>query len=244
MLDKQPKNSKAPRPALATRPQVSLVLPESVDFGLGPGYNERKGTAFSQVQRADDEDDEDDLYEAMTTSKGQLKLNSPSKTGSKAKASTSKASTSKAKPKAKSKAKPAVPDSEDNDSDAMGSSNTVRGDDMEIDELDDDTATQRSTASGRSGSRKAPTKRAAPARKAAPATIMIDDDDSDSDSGLTFKVREGSPRVIVRRRWLRAMLAIRRSPSIVPLLPLLMRFPYFSSTQQGFGKKAAGGRGR
>ncbi|BGP06491.1 hypothetical protein JCM10049v2_002313 [Rhodotorula toruloides] len=182
----RPKNSKAPRPALATRPQVSLVLPESVDFGLGPGYNERKGTAFSQVQRADDEDDEDDLYEAMTTSKGQLKLNFPSKTASKAKASTSKASTSKAKPKAKGKAK-RVADSEDDDSDAMGSSNTVRGDDMEIDELDDDTATQRSTASGRSGSRKAPAKRAAPARKAAPATIMIDDDDSDSDSGLTFK---------------------------------------------------------
>lgn len=191
------------------------------------GYNERKGTAFSQVQRADDEDDEDDLYEAMTTSKGQLKLNFPSKTASKAKASTSKASTSKAKPKAKGKAK-RVADSEDDDSDAMGSSNTVRGDDMEIDELDDDTATQRSTASGRSGSRKAPAKRAAPARKAAPATIMIDDDDSDSDSGLTFKVREGSPRVAVRRRWLRAMPVSDEArpdcsaPSASDALPLLL----------------------
>ncbi|BGP30540.1 hypothetical protein JCM10296v2_002295 [Rhodotorula toruloides] len=182
----RPKNSKAPRPALATRPQVSLVLPESVDFGLGPGYNERKGIAFSQVQRADDEDDDDDLYEAMTTSKGQLKLNFPSRTASKSKASRSKASTSRAKPKAKGKAK-RVADSEEGDSDAMGSSNTVRGDDMEIDELDDDTATQRSTTSGRSGSRKAPAKRAALARKAAPATIMIDEDDSDSESGLTFK---------------------------------------------------------
>ncbi|BGP23236.1 BRCT domain containing protein [Rhodotorula toruloides] len=177
----RPKNSRTPRPALAARPQISLVLPEFVDYGLGPGYNERKGTAFSQVQRADDEDDEDDLYEVMTTSKGQLKLNFSSKTASK-----SKASTSKAKPKAKGKAKRVLADSDD-DSDAVGSSNTVRGDDMEVDELDDDAATQRSTTSDRSGSRKVLAKRAAPARKAAPATIMIDDDDSDSDSGLTFK---------------------------------------------------------
>lgn len=37
LLCVQPKNSKTPRPALAARPQISLVLPESADFGLGPG---------------------------------------------------------------------------------------------------------------------------------------------------------------------------------------------------------------
>lgn len=189
------------------------------------GYNERKGTAFSQVQRADDEDDEDELREIMTSNKGQIKLNFAPKTASKAKVSTSKA-------KAKGKSKRVVADS-DEDSDAMGSSNTVRGDDMEIDELDDETATQRSTTSGRGASRTAPAKRSAAARKAAPQTIMIDDDESDSDSGLTFKVREGSSRSRVVFAGVGFLPCSRPTIQCDPLFLPLLTYPFSVSLVAG-----------
>ncbi|GAA6055380.1 hypothetical protein JCM3770_001080 [Rhodotorula araucariae] len=190
----RPKNSKTPRQPLAQRPQVELTIPDHTDFGLGPGYNDRKGTAFSQVQQADDEDDDDDLFAAMTTTKGQTKL----AFGKKGATAASKAQ-AKAPAKAgegKGKAKQVVESSEDDDDDgsAPGSSRTLRGDnDMDCDELDDDddgAPSQRSTSRG-GGRKPAGTAAAAPRRTGAPRkavqTIMINDSDSDSDSGLTFK---------------------------------------------------------
>ncbi|BGP46491.1 hypothetical protein JCM10450v2_002336 [Rhodotorula kratochvilovae] len=186
----RPKNSKTPRQPLAQRPQVELTIPDHADFGLGPGYSDRKGTAFSQVQQADDEDDEDDLVAAMTTTKGQTKLTFGKKGAA---ASKSKAKAPAKATKGKGKAKQVVESSEDDDDDTPGSSRTLRGDDdMDFDELDDDddddAPSQRSSSRG--GGREPAAAAAAPKRPAARKavqTIMIDDSDSDSDSGLTFK---------------------------------------------------------
>ncbi|GAA5998793.1 uncharacterized protein JCM10292_007236 [Rhodotorula paludigena] len=174
----RPKNSKNPREPLAKRPQIELVLPEAVDFGLGPGYNDRKGTAFSQVQAADDEDDEDEMFAAMTTSKGQSKLDFSNSKKSAASSSKAKAKTP-AKAKGKSKSKQIVSDSDN--SDDLGSSHTLRDDDMDVDELEDD------PPPARASKKAAPAKRSAATRKPAVATIMIDESSSESDSGLTFK---------------------------------------------------------
>ncbi|GAA5901210.1 hypothetical protein JCM8208_002305 [Rhodotorula glutinis] len=169
------KNSKAPRVPFAQRAQVELTIPDLADFGLGPGYNDRKGTTFSQVQQADDEDDEDELFAEMTTTnKGQTKLSFGKKTATTSK--TRAKAPVKAKAAPKGKGKQVVADSDDDDdNESPRSSHTLRDD---FDELDDDepAPSQRKTAS---------TKRAA-ARKPVP-TVMLDDSDSESDSGLTFK---------------------------------------------------------
>ncbi|GAA5887291.1 hypothetical protein JCM6882_002478 [Rhodosporidiobolus microsporus] len=187
----RPKNAKGPRQPLAQRPQIQLVVPDAVDFGLGEGYNDRQGTAFSQVQQADDEDDEEDLLRSMTTDKGQIKLTfgaAKGKAKAKAKAPAKKPAASKAK--GKGKAKQVVVDSEEEEehqlasNDDVRSSNTLRADEMDLDDDDDDDGAPPSRSSTTS-KKKAPAR--APRKAAAgPATIIIDDD-SDSDSGMTFK---------------------------------------------------------
>ncbi|GAA5860031.1 hypothetical protein JCM8547_003065 [Rhodosporidiobolus lusitaniae] len=178
----RPKNAQGHREPLAQRPQIVLVVPEAQDYGLGAGYNDRKGTGFSQVQVADDEDDEEDLLRDMAGG-GQTKISFSAKAKSKAKAP-AKNATSTSKAKGKGKSKQVVVDSEDEDQldsdNDYRLSNTVRQDNMD---LDDDSGTpparKPSSAAAKSKSRVP--------RKAAPATILIDDSDSDSDSGLTFK---------------------------------------------------------
>lgn len=129
------------------------------------------------MQQADDEDDEDELFAEMTTTnKGQTKLSFGKKTATTSK--TKAKAPVKAKAAPKGKGKQVVADSDDDDdNESPRSSHTLRDD---FDELDDDepAPSQRKTAS---------TKRAA-ARKPVP-TVMLDDSDSESDSGLTFKVR-------------------------------------------------------
>ncbi|GAA5890585.1 hypothetical protein JCM5296_004305 [Sporobolomyces johnsonii] len=182
----RPKNSKTPRLPLADRPRVELALPEAVDYGLGPGYQDKRG--FSQLRHVEDEEEDDEMLDAMTVNKGQTKLTFASKTTkAKAKAAPKKATVSKAK--SKGKAKQVVLDSED-ESD-RDSSNTLKPDDMDVDELDysDEFGGGGASSSKASTAKKAtnvaPAKRAP--RRAAPQTILIDDSDSDSDSGLTFK---------------------------------------------------------
>lgn len=120
------------------------------------------------------------MFAAMTSTKGQSKLDfSKSK---KSTASSSKANAkTPAKAKGKSKSKQIVSDSDV--SDDLGSSHTLRDDDMDVDELDDD------PPPARASKKAAPAKRSAATRKPAVATIMIDESSSESDSGLTFKVR-------------------------------------------------------
>ncbi|GAA5983791.1 hypothetical protein JCM11641_005193 [Rhodosporidiobolus odoratus] len=176
----RPKNAKGPREPLSQRPQIQLVVPESQDFGLGTGYNDRKGTAFSQVQQADDEDDEEDLVRTMTNSKGRAKLTFGAKSKPKAKAPAKKPA---APSKGKGKAKQVVVDSEDEDQlesdDDPRSSHTVRADDMDVGDDETPGSSARKPAVAKKGAR-------AP-RKAAPTTLIVDDSDSDSDSGLTFR---------------------------------------------------------
>ncbi|GAA5921422.1 hypothetical protein JCM3775_003041 [Rhodotorula graminis] len=171
------KNSKAPRAPFAQRAQVELTVPDLADFGLGPGYNDRKGTTFTQVQQADDEDDEDELFADMATTKGQTKLSFGKKAPTTSKTKGKAPVKPKSAPKSKGKGKQIVADSDDDDDDDKSprSSHTLRDD---FDELDDDEPAppQRQPA---------PTRRAA-ARKPVP-TVMLDDSDSESDSGLTFK---------------------------------------------------------
>ncbi|GAA5919718.1 hypothetical protein JCM1841_000766 [Sporobolomyces salmonicolor] len=180
----RPKNSKTPRLPFADRPQVELVLPEAVDYGLGPGYEDKKG--FSHLRHAEDEEEDDEMLDAMTAKKGQSSLTFSPKTKGKTKAAPKKTTASKAK--GKGKAKQVVLDSED-ESD-RGSSYAIKADDMDVDELDgsDEFGTRASSSkssTAKKATKAAPAKRAP--RKAAPQTILIDDTDSDSDSGLTFK---------------------------------------------------------
>lgn len=219
----QPKNSKEGRTPLAARPQIELALPDAVDFGLGEGtfflpsvpqiqlakrlntlrtgYVEKKGRSFNQVQHEEEEEEDEEMFAGLAiggskgaagTKKGQAKLDFSKKAstaGSKAKAPAKKATT-----KGKGKAKQVVLDSEDEDDSPAGSSNTLRGDTMDLDDDDDGDdgfggASKASSSSSRRKATPASTSTAKrPTRKTAPQTIMIDDSDSDSDSGLTFKV--------------------------------------------------------
>ncbi|GAA5834933.1 hypothetical protein JCM9279_007149 [Rhodotorula babjevae] len=170
------KDSKTPRVPFAQRAQVELTIPDIVDFGLGPGYNDRKGTTFSQVQQADDEDDEDDLFTEMTTTKGQTKLSFGKQGASTSKSKAKAPAKAKAAPKGKGKSKQVVVDSDDDDeAESPRSSHTLQDD---FDELDDDepVPTQRKPAAPKRAAARKPVQ-----------TVMLDDSDSDSDSGLTFK---------------------------------------------------------
>ena len=148
-------------------------MPDVADFGLGPGacslslhiqcalltlcstgYNDRKGTSFSQVQQADDEDDEDEMLAEMTTTKGQTKLTfgkKPAATASKTKVKAS----AKSAAKGKGKGKQVVVDSEEEDDDddsgsgSRSRSRTVHDGFDELDYSDDDAPSQRSGAGGR-----------------------------------------------------------------------------------------------
>ncbi|GAA5865265.1 hypothetical protein JCM3774_004913 [Rhodotorula dairenensis] len=188
----RPKNSGAARLPSTDRPVVKLVLPEAVDFGLGEGYGDRKGTTMSQLHPEDEEEDAD-IFSFAGRAKGQTKLAFGSKAaagGRKQVSARSTAAKSKnSTAKGKGKGKQVVDDSEE-ESEAE-SSHTLEGDGrvMDIDELDDEDTPLQPTAaygksggsaSGRAASRKGP-------RKIPSATIMIDDSDTDSDSGLTFK---------------------------------------------------------
>ncbi|GAA6034862.1 hypothetical protein JCM8097_009337 [Rhodosporidiobolus ruineniae] len=180
----RPKNAKGPREPLAQRPQIQLVVPESQDYGLGAGYNDRKGTAFSQVQQADDEDDEVELLRAMGTSKSQAKLTF-SKSKAKAKALAKKTAS---KSKGKGKAKQVIADDEDeedqldSDGDDFRSSNTLRADEMDLDDDDNDASPPARSTASRSKKAASSSSSARPARKAAPTTLILDSD-SDSDTG-------------------------------------------------------------
>lgn len=162
------------------------------------GYGDRKGTAISQLH-PEDEDEDADIFSFAGRDKGQTKLafGSDLAAGGKKQATTGSTGT-KAKnstAKGKGKGKQVVVDSEE-ESEAE-SSHTLDGDNrvMDIDELDDEDTPLQPTAgygkrgnaaSGRGTSR---TGRSGGTRKIPSATVMIDDSDSDSDSGLTFKVR-------------------------------------------------------
>jgi len=109
----------------------------------------------------------------------------------KAKAPAKKTTTAKGK----GKAKQIVLDSEEDDelaSSEPGGSGTLRDDTMDLDDDDGDDGFGGESGRGSKSSSVSSRRKAAPAkrtaRKAAPQTIMIDDSDSDSDSGLTFKV--------------------------------------------------------
>ncbi|GAA6062627.1 hypothetical protein JCM10212_000289 [Sporobolomyces blumeae] len=188
----RPKNSKAARVPLAARRQVELAVPDAVDFGLGEGYVEKKkpGRSFAQIRHDESEDADEDLLDGLALpgkKSGQAKLDF-SKTATKAK-SAKKPTATKGR---QAKGKQVVVDSEEDEldeeeEDQLSSSNTLRGDDMDVDENGDFGLGSRasSTAAARRKPPDASAKKVT--RKAATETIMIDDSDSDSDSGLTFK---------------------------------------------------------
>ncbi|GAA5906396.1 uncharacterized protein JCM6883_005538, partial [Sporobolomyces salmoneus] len=194
----RPKNSKEPRLPLADRPQIDLAIPDAVDFGLGEGYVDKKGgRSFSQAQHEESEDEDDELFAelAIGGSKGKKKATTTSKAkpAPKPKAPAKKSS---AAAKGKGKAKQVVLDSDDEEESEAASSNTLKADVMDLDDDeddDDDDGFGGGSGRGSKASSVASRRKAAPAaskrttRKAAPQTIMIDDSDSDSDSGLTFK---------------------------------------------------------
>ncbi|GAA5976317.1 hypothetical protein JCM10908_005456 [Rhodotorula pacifica] len=186
----RPKNGGAARAPAESRPQIKLVLPDAVDYGLGEGYGDRKGALMSQIQQ-EDEDEDADIFSFAGRAKGQAMLDFGSKTAAAGKKKAPARSTGAKTKTSKSKGKQAVSDSEE-DSDA-DSSHTLDGDDrvMDIDELDDEaTPLPPSTVRGKRGTSKGAATGKASAggsRKIPTATIMIDDSDSDSDSGLTFR---------------------------------------------------------
>ncbi|GAA5933877.1 uncharacterized protein JCM15063_000498 [Sporobolomyces koalae] len=196
----RPKSSTVPRAPLAARPQIELAIPDAVDFGLGEGYaGGKNGRSYSQIQHEESEDEDDEMYTELAIGKGgpkkgQAKIDFGKKpAASKAKAPAKKTTAAKGK----SKAKQIVPDS-DEEEDAFSSddsSHTLKRDALELDSDDDDDFgdnARGSKASSASSRRKAVTPVASTSRrttrKAAPQTIMIDESESDSDSGLTFKV--------------------------------------------------------
>ncbi|GAA6005160.1 hypothetical protein JCM11491_002598 [Sporobolomyces phaffii] len=185
----RPKNSKVPRVPLANRPHIELAIPDAVDFGLGEGYvDNKKGRSFSQAQHEESDEEDDELFAELAI--GGKKKATASKAKTKAPAKKSAAA------KGKGKARQIVIDSDDSDNSEPTTSNTLKADTMDMgddDDDDDDNADgsgRGSKASSVSSRRKAVSatstaKRST--RKAAPQTIMIDDSDSDSESGLTFK---------------------------------------------------------
>ncbi|GAA5851164.1 hypothetical protein JCM5353_007375 [Sporobolomyces roseus] len=187
----RPKNSKEARTPLASRPQIELAIPDAVDFGLGEGYVEKKGRSFSQIQHEESEEEDDEMFSelAIGGKKGQAKLNF-SKAAPKKKAPAKKKTTAAAS-KGKGKAKQIVLDSDDDEDE--DSANTLKGDTMDLDDDndEDDGFGGRGSKASSSSSRRKPTPATStakrPTRKTAPQTIMIDDSESDSDSGLTFK---------------------------------------------------------
>ena len=178
---------------------VHCSIRSDTSNGMLSGYVEKKGRSFSQIQHEESEEEDDEMFSELAIGgskggkKGQAKLNFSKKAPvKKAPAKTSAAS------KGKGKAKQIVLDSDDEDEDSgVGSSNTLKGDTMELDGDDDDDdgfggASGRGSKASSSSSRRKPTPATStakrPTRKTAPQTIMIDDSESDSDSGLTFKV--------------------------------------------------------
>jgi len=164
------------------------------------GYVEKKGRSFSQIQHEESEEEDDEMFSELAIGgskggkRGQAKLNF-SKAAPKKKAPAKKKTTAAAS-KGKGKAKQIVLDSDDeeNEDSGVGSSNTLKGDTMDLDDDDDDDDGfgGRGSKASSSSSRRKPTPATStakrPTRKTAPQTIMIDDSESDSDSGLTFKV--------------------------------------------------------
>lgn len=150
------------------------------------------------------DNDDDDMDRDGT----QPKLNFKSKPSA-VKSTSASTSKGKSKGKGKGKAKSNSTDDDEEESDAVATgrkkkSNNIR-EEMEIDELDsddsDDSITQTLTSNPVKGksqgtSKKDPVvkaipKKSAPTKKKQPAIIVIDSE-SDSDSGLTFKVRSYS----------------------------------------------------
>ena len=137
------------------------------------------------MQQADDEDDEDELFSEMTTTKGQTKLSFGKQGASTSKSKAKAPAKAKAAPKGKGKSKQIVIDSDDDDEESPRSSHTLQDN---FDELDDDelVPSQRKPAAPKRAAARKPVQ-----------TVMLDDSDSDSDSGLTFKVR-ASPHLAAR----------------------------------------------